>query len=45
MGDDIGSGSVTGCLLRSHNDLKQQTELHYVTSESPKRVVAILYTE
>ena len=30
MGDDIGLGSVTDCLLRSFSDLKRQTELHYV---------------
>ena len=30
MGDDIGLGSVTGCLLRSFSDFKRQTELHCV---------------
>ena len=30
MGDDIGSGWVTDCLLRSFSDLNRQTELHYV---------------
>ena len=30
MGDDIGSGSVTGCHLRSLGDHRQQTELHHV---------------
>ena len=30
MGDDIGLGSVTDCLLRLFLDLKRQTELHYV---------------
>ena len=29
-GNDIGSGSVTDCLLRSFSDLKRQTELHYI---------------
>ena len=29
-GNDIGSGSGTGCCLRTHNDLGQQTELHYM---------------
>ena len=28
LGDDIGSGSVTDCLLRSFSDLKRQTEMH-----------------
>ena len=28
--NDIGTGSVTDCLLRSFSDLKRQTELHYV---------------
>ena len=33
MGDDIGSGSVTGCHLWSlgnHRQHRQHTELHYV---------------
>ena len=30
MGDDIGSGSVTGCHLRLLGDHRRQTELHYV---------------
>ena len=30
MGDEIGLGVVTDCLLRSFSDLKRQTELHYV---------------
>ena len=29
MGDDIGLGSVTDCLLMLFSDLKRQTELHY----------------
>ena len=29
-GNDIGTGSVTDCLLRSFADFKRQTELHYV---------------
>ena len=41
MGDDIGSGSVTDCLLRSFSDLKIQTELHYLVlrwlSQKPKQ--------
>ena len=43
MGDDIGSGSVTDCLLRSFSDLKRKTELHYVgwaknnNKRNPKR--------
>ena len=36
MGNDIGSGSVTGCGLRSNNDFKQQTEVHYVGWEKIK---------
>ena len=30
MGDDIGSGSVTDCVLRSFSDFNRQTELHYI---------------
>ena len=30
MGDKIGSGSVTGSLLRLFSDFKSQTEPHYV---------------
>ena len=30
MGDVIGSGSVTDCLLKSFTDLERQTELRYV---------------
>ena len=41
MGDDIGMGSVTDCLLRSFSDLKIQTELHYLVlrwlSQKPKQ--------
>ena len=29
MGDDIGSGSVTGCHLRSLGDHRQHTQLHW----------------
>ena len=29
MGDDIGSGSVKGCRLRSLGNHRQQTEQHY----------------
>ena len=34
-GNDIASGSVTGCSLRSHDDLKQQTELSKQTEPDP----------
>ena len=30
MGDDIGSGSGTGCRLWSLGDHKQHTEMHYI---------------
>ena len=30
MDDDIGSSSLTDCLLRSFHYLKRQTELHYI---------------
>ena len=30
MGDDIGLGSATDCLLSSFSDLKRQTELYFV---------------
>ena len=30
MGNDIGSGSVTGCCLWSLGNLRQHTELHYI---------------
>ena len=30
MGDDSGSGLVTGCCLRSLGNHRQQTEMHYL---------------
>ena len=37
MGDDIGSGSGTGCRLWSLGDHRQETEMYYVGCAKTKK--------